>query len=599
MTTTEQTTAPVAPRPATGIIPLPPAAARTATAAGALLTLASTFLAWTWTAEFPGDLTVNGYPGGLQVLTLTGALLTLLITLSAHGVRGLTWLTPGGKHSPVLLLALGTFATTWYAVIAIAVNLGGLANLEPGGWIAALASLATLVAALGLPADTPLEGDRTTPWKRFTHTFKAPTPEPAAPLPSWAEIVIIAIAFGLGLFVFTYGIDTEYAELFIGFMLLVCFGATALARTGLNHRLASYTAKHKNVTVTAAFVAAFTFPFTQTNDAYATIGTNILIFATVALGLNVVVGLAGLLDLGYVAFLGVGAYTAALVSGSPSSTIGIQLPFWAAVLAGAAASLIFGIVIGAPTLRLHGDYLAIVTLGFGEIFRLAVQNMDGVSGPNVTNGPNGIPNIPELEIFGFNLGESHTILGVELGKFSNYYLLMLVFTIIVVTVFRRSDQSRIGRAWVAIREDETAARAMGINAFRLKLLAFALGATLAGMAGTVQAHVTTTVTPTEFKFVEAVPPNSAFLLAAVILGGMGTVSGPLIGASLLYLIPAKLQFMSDYQLLLFGVALVLLMRFRPEGLIADRRKQLEFHSADQPGPGSPPKGDTSLSKAGV
>ncbi|MEW1722956.1 branched-chain amino acid ABC transporter permease [Streptomyces sp. NPDC093109] len=599
MTTTEHPTTPVAPRPATGIIPLPPTAARTATAAGALLTLASTFLAWTWTAEFPGDLTVNGYPGGLQVLTLTGALLTLLFTLSAHGIRGLNWLTPGGKHSPVLLLALGTFATTWYAVIAIAANLGGLANLEPGGWIAALTSLATLIAALGLPADTPLEDDRATPWKRFTHTFKAPTPEPAAPLPSWAEIVIIAIAFGLGLFVFTYGIDTEYAELFIGFMLLVCFGATALARTGLNHRLASYTAKHKNVTVTAAFVAAFTFPFTQTNDAYATIGTNILIFATVALGLNVVVGLAGLLDLGYVAFLGVGAYTAALVSGSPSSTIGIQLPFWAAVLAGAAASLVFGIVIGAPTLRLHGDYLAIVTLGFGEIFRLAVQNMDGVSGPNVTNGPNGIPNIPELEIFGFNLGESHTILGVELGKFSNYYLLMLIFTIIVVTVFRRSDQSRIGRAWVAIREDETAARAMGINAFRLKLLAFALGATLAGMAGTVQAHVTTTVTPTEFKFVEAVPPNSAFLLAAVILGGMGTVSGPLIGASLLYLIPAKLQFMSDYQLLLFGIALVLLMRFRPEGLIADRRKQLEFHAADQTDPGNTPKSDTGLSKAGV
>ncbi|MEV7423806.1 MULTISPECIES: branched-chain amino acid ABC transporter permease [unclassified Streptomyces] len=598
MTTTEQqTTTPTAPRQTPAIIPLPPATARAATGIGALLTLASTFLAWTWTSEFPGDLTVNGYPGGLQVLTLTGALLTLVFTLSAYGIRGLGWLTPGGKNSAILLFALGTFATTWYAIIAIAVNLGGLANLEPGGWIAAITALLTLVAALGLPSDVPLDDDSSTsPWKRFTQSFKAPVPGQAAPLPSWAEILIIAISFGLGLFVFTYGIDTEYAELFIGFMLMVCFGATAVSRAGLNRRLASYTATHKNVTVTAAFVAAFAFPFTQTNDAYATIGANILIFATVALGLNVVVGLAGLLDLGYVAFLGVGAYTAALVSGSPSSTIGIQLPFWAAVLAGAAASLVFGIVIGAPTLRLHGDYLAIVTLGFGEIFRIAMQNMDGTSGPNVTNGPNGIPNIPDLEIFGFNLGESHTVLGVELGKFSNYYLLMLFFTIIVVTVFRRSDQSRIGRAWVAIREDETAARAMGINAFRLKLLAFALGATLAGMAGTVQAHVTTTVTPTQFKFVEAVPPNSAFLLAAVILGGMGTVSGPLIGASLLYLIPAKLQFMSDYQLLLFGVALVLLMRFRPEGLIADRRKQLEFHETDQL---DTPKGDIGLSKAGV
>lgn len=588
MTTKTNATAPA--------IPLPPALARLTTCAGAAITLASTFLAWTWTSEFPGDLTVTGYPGGLQLLTLTGALLTLLFALAGHGVRGLTWLTPGGKNSPVLLLALGTLGATWYTVIAISTQLGGLANLEPGAWIAAVAALFTVVTALALPGDVPAGTAEPGIRQRLTHAFKAPAPGRAKELPSWAEILIIAISFGLGLFVFTYGIDTEYAELFIGYLILIAFGATAIARAGLNRRLATLTAKHKNVTVTAAFVAAFAFPFTQSNDAYATIGANILIFATVALGLNVVVGLAGLLDLGYVAFLGVGAYTAALVSGSPSSTIGIQLPFWAAVLAGAAASLIFGVVIGAPTLRLHGDYLAIVTLGFGEIFRIAMQNLDGTSGPDVTNGPNGIPNIPDLELFGFNLGEPHTVLGFELGRFSNYYLLMLFFTIIVVTVFRRSDQSRIGRAWVAIREDETAARAMGINAFRLKLLAFALGATLAGMAGTVQAHVTFTVTPAQYKFVEAVPPNSAFLLAAVILGGMGTVSGPLIGAALLYLIPAKLQFMSDYQLLLFGIALVLLMRFRPEGLIADRRKQLEFHETDQL---DAPKGDIGLSKTGA
>ncbi|MFF3752188.1 branched-chain amino acid ABC transporter permease [Streptomyces sp. NPDC002018] len=596
MTTTSQQTAPATSQQPPAVLPIPPATARVVVAAGALLTFASTFLAWTWTSEFPGDLTVTGYPGGLQLLTLTGALLVLVFTLAGNGVRGLRWLTPGGKNSPVLLLALGTLATTWYTVIAIAVELGGLANLEPGGWVALVTSLVTLVGALGLPGDVPVDSADASVWKRFVHSFKAPVPDKADPLPSWAEILIIAVSFGLGLFVFTYGIDTEYAELFIGFLLLVCFGATAVSRAGLNRRLSALTATHKNVTVTAAFVAAFAFPFTQSNDAYATIGANILIFATVALGLNVVVGLAGLLDLGYVAFLGVGAYTAALLSGSPSSTIGIQLPFWAAVLAGAAASLIFGVVIGAPTLRLHGDYLAIVTLGFGEIFRIAMQNMDGSSGPDITNGPNGIPNIPDLELFGFNLGEPHTVLGVELGRFSNYYLLMLFFTIIVVTVFRRSDQSRIGRAWVAIREDETAARAMGINAFRLKLLAFALGATLAGMAGTVQAHVTFTVTPAQYKFVEAVPPNSAFLLAAVILGGMGTVSGPLIGAALLYLIPAKLQFMSDYQLLLFGIALILLMRFRPEGLIADRRKQLEFHETGQL---DAPKGDVGLSKAGV
>ncbi|MFE3253211.1 branched-chain amino acid ABC transporter permease [Streptomyces sp. NPDC059209] len=598
MTTTIDKNAAPATGPNPPVIGLPLSAARAGTGIGAVATFASTFLAWTWTAAFPGDLSVTGYPGGLQVLTLTGAILTLLFVLAGYEIRGLRWLSPAGKNGPALLFALGTFVTTWFTVIAITVDLGGLANLEPGAYVAAVASLIALVAALGLPSDVAADNTGANAWQRFVHCFKAPVPKEATALPGWAEILIIAVSFGLGLYVFTYGIDidSDNPQLFIGFLILVGFGATAISRAGLNRRLAGLTSKHKNVTVTAAFVAAFAFPFTQSNDAYATIGTNILIFATVALGLNVVVGLAGLLDLGYVAFLGVGAYTAALVSGSPSSTIGLHLPFWAAVLCGAAASLIFGVVIGAPTLRLHGDYLAIVTLGFGEIFRITMQNLDGSSGPDVTNGSNGIPNIPDLELFGFNLGESHTILGMELGRFSNYYLLMLLFTIVVVTVFRRSDQSRIGRAWVAIREDETAARAMGINAFRLKLLAFALGATLAGMAGTVQAHVTFTVTPAQYKFVEAVPPNSAFLLAAVILGGMGTVSGPLIGAALLYLIPAKLQFMADYQLLLFGVALILLMRFRPEGLIADRRKQLEFHETGQL---DAPKGDIGLKKAGV
>ncbi|MFR9757282.1 branched-chain amino acid ABC transporter permease [Streptomyces sp. TR06-5] len=583
------TTPPQAPRKAdtggatTGTVPMPAGTARIITAAGSVATLASTFLAWTWTRSFPGDLTVYGYPGGLQVLTLTGALLTLALLLSGAGVKGLRWLTPGGRNSAVLLLALGTFAVTWYAVGAIAVTLGGLVNLEPGGMISALASLTALVGALGLPADTPHAGEKapTRALDRLLHSTKAPAPTPAKPLPAWTEILAISGAVAIGLWVFSYGVATPYGELFVGFLLLGAAGIAAANRAGLNRRLAAVTAKHRTVTVTAAFVAAFVFPMTQTSEAYTTLGAYILIFATVALGLNIVVGLAGLLDLGYVAFLGVGAYAAALVSGTPYSPFDVHFPFWLAVLTGITASLVFGVLIGAPTLRLRGDYLAIVTLGFGEIFRIGMQNLDGTSGPDITNGPSGIPAIPDLEILGFNLGEEHTFLGFEFGRFSNYYLLMLIFTVIVVMVFKRSDHSRIGRAWVAIREDETAAKAMGINTFRTKLVAFALGAALAGMAGTVQAHVTYTVTPTQYKFVEAVPPNSAFLLAAVILGGMGTVSGPLIGAALLYLIPEKLAFMADYQLLLFGLALILLMRFRPEGLVADRRKKLEFHDTGQ------------------
>ncbi|MFH9472988.1 branched-chain amino acid ABC transporter permease [Streptomyces anulatus] len=562
------------------LITLP--AARHLTTAGAAIALIGTFLAWTWTSEFPGDLTVTGYPGGLQVLTLVSAVLTLLFALSGYGIKGLRWLTPGGANSPVRLAALGVLGTTGFTIGAIAVKLGGVVNLEPGAWVSLAGAIIATVAALGLPADQELDDTtRPTPLNRFVNSLRAPAPTRAKDLPNWAEILIIAGAFGVALHVFTYGIDTEYAELFIGYIISVAFGFTALTRAGLIARITRLTTKHRNVTLAAALIAAFCFPFTQQNEQYALIGANILIFATVALGLNVVVGLAGLLDLGYVAFLGVGAYAAALVSGSPLSPVGVQFPFWAAVLTGAAASLVFGVVIGAPTLRLRGDYLAIVTLGFGEIFRLTVNALNGVSGPDLTNGSQGIPSIPDLNLFGFDFGISHDIAGFTLGRSANYYLLMLVFTAVVVLVFRRSGESRIGRAWVAIREDETAATAMGINAFRLKLLAFALGATLAGLAGTVQAHVSYTVTPEQYQFAGSVPPNSAFLLAAVILGGMGTLSGPLVGAALLYLIPAKLQFMQDYQLFLFGIALILLMRFRPEGLVADRRKQLEFHETGQ------------------
>ncbi|MFI1399839.1 branched-chain amino acid ABC transporter permease [Streptomyces sp. NPDC020681] len=537
-------------------------ALRWLTVGGGVATIASTFLSWTYTSEFPGDLTVYGYPGGLQVLTLVAGLIVVLYALASLGTKGLGWLAPAGTTKALQLIAMGAMGTTWYTVIAIAVELGGLANLEPGGYVAAVASAIPVATAFMLPDDARI----------------ARRPKD---LPSWAEILIIVAAFAVGMYVVTYGIDTEYAELFVGYLITVGFAGAALVKSGLVARLSGLTMKYRQVTMVAAFAAAAAFPFTQNTDTYTLIAVNILIFATVALGLNIVVGLAGLLDLGYVAFLGVGAYTAALVSGSTASAFDVEFPFWAAVLLGAVVSLIFGVVIGAPTLRLRGDYLAIVTLGFGEIFRITVGNLDGVSGPQVTNGPNGIPNIPDLVFFGFNFGEPHTVLGVELGSYANYYLLMLLAMVLVVLVFSRAGNSRIGRAWVAIREDETAATAMGINGFRVKLIAFALGATLAGLAGTVQAHVQHTVVPEMYQFAGPVPPNSAFLLAAVILGGMGTISGPIIGATLLYMIPAKLQFLQDYQLLGFGIALILLMRFRPEGLIANRRAKLEYHETDQ------------------
>ncbi|MGW1288505.1 branched-chain amino acid ABC transporter permease [Streptomyces sp. NPDC001118] len=593
---TTQTTAsetPSAPAAGTtaGLIGLPPALGRALATAGALLTIVSTFLSWTWTQDFPGDLTVYGYPGGLQVLVLIGAALTALLALASYGVKGLKWLAPAGADPALKLAALATFATAWFTVIAISVELGGVVNLEPGGYVVAVTSLATLVGALALPFQRP-EPDPLDPedsgWEQFRHraghgwetvkaAFAADRPRPVGKLPAYAEILIIAAVLALALTVFTYGIGTEYDELFVGFLITAGFGFAALNKSGLIVHASQITSRHQNITVCGAFVAAALFPFTQTDDQYATLGVYILIFATVALGLNVVVGLAGLLDLGYVAFLGVGAYAAALVSGSPSSPLSVHFPFWAAALVGAAASLIFGVLIGAPTLRLRGDYLAIVTLGFGEIFRITANNLDGTSGPDITNGSNGISSIPNLKIFGVDLGAQHDVAGFTIGRFANYFFLMLVITAVVVLVFRRSGDSRIGRAWVAIREDETAALAMGINGFRVKLIAFAVGACLAGLAGTVQAHVTYTVTPEQYYFAGPVPPNSAFLLAAVVLGGMGTIGGPLIGASLLFLIPNKLQFLGNYQLFAFGVALILLMRFRPEGLVPNRRRQLEFH----------------------
>ncbi|WP_307624070.1 branched-chain amino acid ABC transporter permease [Streptomyces sp. V3I7] len=581
----------------TPVIPLPAALARALATAGAVLTLASTFLAWTWTAAFPGDLTIYGYPAGLQVITLIGAVLALVLALAAYGVPGLDRLTPSRSNNPLALISLGTFAVVWFTIIAIAVDLGGLANLEPGGYIAAVAALILAGGALGLPLDRhTADSQRKSSWAahrmlgiyyrayRYLRLAKPTTPKATTTPRAWAERLTIAIATALALVVFTYGIgiDDDASETFIGYLILIVFGTIALIHAGLLDRYAAICARHKGFAAGLAFAAAAVFPFTQSNDHNANLGVSILIFATVALGLNIVVGLTGLLDLGYVAFLGVGAYAAALVSGSEFSRFaGVQFPFWAAALTGMGASLVFGVLIGAPTLRLRGDYLAIVTLGFGEIFRITVNNLDGDSGPNLTNGPNGISRIPDIELFGLNLGDSHDIAGFTLGRFANYLFLMLIVTAIVVLVFTRAADSRIGRSWIAIREDETAATAMGINGFRVKLIAFALGASLAGLAGTVMAHVNYSVNPQPYQFAGAAPPNSAFLLAAVVLGGMGTVSGPLLGASLLYLIPEKLQFLQNYELLAFGIALVLLMRFRPEGIIANRRRQLEFHETGQ------------------
>ncbi|MFC0863414.1 branched-chain amino acid ABC transporter permease [Sphaerimonospora cavernae] len=534
---------------------VPATTARAAALLGAVLSLASTFLAWSYGSAFPGNLTIYGYPGGAQVYVLVLALVAIvLLLLEVSPLRRV--LAPGGTGGAVRVLASGVFLVTAFTVLAIGVELGGLINVEWGGWVALLAAAVFVVAGRSLPDDRPAV------W-----SYR---------LPDWVEFLVIAVVLGLALAAFVEALAIPEWEIFLCFLVALGGALTAAWRLGLVSWISEVGTRHRGVTVTAAFLVAAAFPFTQGSDNHwLNVMVNVGIFATTAIGLNIVVGLAGLLDLGYVAFLGVGAYVGALLSGAAASTIGWNPPFAVTVVIGAVITAIVGVLIGTPTLRVRGDYLAIVTLGFGEIFRIAVNNLDGSTGPQVTNGPNGIPGIPDLKFLGIDFGQSHTVFGMNLGYFANYFFLELVLMAFVILVFSRMNNSRLGRAWLAIREDEVAAQAAGINTFRLKLLAFALGATLAGMAGTIQAHAISSITPDSYQFL-----NSAFLVAAVVLGGMGTVTGALLGSVVLLLLPEKFRFFQDNKLLIFGVTLVLVMRFRPEGVIANKRRKAEFHEEE-------------------
>ncbi|ONI69541.1 branched-chain amino acid ABC transporter permease [Kribbella sp. ALI-6-A] len=526
--------------------------------AGVVLVIAGSFLSWSYDSSILGDLSINFYPGSLQILAIILAVLGLVLLLIEKGPlesRLGQWL-----DATLGLRALGLMLTLYMALVLIAISVesDGLINVNPGGYVSLVGAVLLLV------------GSRLLPLRQLRDLGQAR-------LPGWFEILTIALMMAAILFAAAFALGLTEAWAFVLCLVFITGVITALFRTGVMSWFGHVAQRHKKVLTLAAFVVAFFFPFTQGgSDANMSIATQVLIFAATAMGLNIVVGLAGLLDLGYIAFLGSGAYVAAMLSESAFATIDWHPPFPVVVLIGACVAATLGLIIGSPTLRVSGDYLAIVTLGFGEIFRLAMFNLDGTNGPLLTNGPNGIPGIPELQIGNFNFGDEHTVAGLELGRFSNYYFLLLLLIGFVILVFARLNDSRIGRGWVAIREDEKAAEAMGVNVFGLKLLAFAVGAFLAGVAGTIKAHQDVAVSPDQYIFLE-----SAFLLAAVVLGGMGTIAGVLLGATILKLLPEKLRFFSEYRLLLFGLLLVLMMRFRPEGLVASRRRQLEFHEEDE------------------
>ena len=526
------------------------------TLGGAVLRIGGCFLSWSFGPALLGNLSVNLFPGALQILMIIVGVLALFFLLLR---RGLFPSVHRLLDSARGLRALSVTAAAYLilVVVIIAAQAPGLANADPGVYVSLVGALLMVVGSFRMPSD--------------------PTVDPiTVHLPSWAEIVVIIVMLTIALFGAAYALGQEDGTVFSLFLLFLAGTVLALARAGLFSWIGVIAQRNRRVITLGAFAVAFLFPFTQNgSDANMSIATQVLIFATTALGLNIVVGLAGLLDLGYIAFLGAGAYVSAMMSHSAFANIGWKPPFLVVVLLSAITSSILGLIIGSPTLRVSGDYLAIVTLAFGEIFRLTVNNLDGNNGPDLTNGPNGIPGIPELEIGSFNFGDTHDLLGIPLGRFANYYFLLLVVAAIIITVFTRLNNSRIGRGWVAIREDEKAAEAMGVNVFGLKLFAFAGGAFLAGMAGSIKAHQDVSVTPDQYIFLE-----SAFLLAAIVLGGMGTVAGVLVGATVLKLLPEKLRFVADYRLLTFGLLLVLMMRFRPEGLVPSRRRALEFHEDD-------------------
>ncbi|MCG6980466.1 MAG: high-affinity branched-chain amino acid ABC transporter permease LivM [Deltaproteobacteria bacterium] len=277
-----------------------------------------------------------------------------------------------------------------------------------------------------------------------------------------------------------------------------------------------------------------------------------LIYVMLGLGLNIVVGLAGLLDLGYVAFYAVGAYSYALLN----YHFGIN--FWIALPIGAGLGAFFGILLGFPVLRLRGDYLAIVTLGFGEIIRLILENWNEFS-----FGPSGIANIPRPPFFGVQLSLQNATIYI--------YYLMILLVIFTIFVVQRLQNSRIGRAWIALREDEVACEAMGIDKRKTKLTAFALGATWAGMAGVIFAAKTTFINPASFTIWESI-----IILCIVVLGGMGSIVGVVIGAFILILLPEYLRVFSEYRMLVFGAMLVLMMVFRPGGIVSDVRRTYKF-----------------------
>ncbi len=335
-------------------------------------------------------------------------------------------------------------------------------------------------------------------------------------------------------------------------------------------KLPAIPTRQRGVWIAAALLLAVVWPFFAGRNAV-DIATLAMIYVMLGLGLNVVVGFAGLLDLGFVGFYAVGAYTYALLFHWAGWS------FWEALPLAGAASALFGFVLGFPVLRLRGDYLAIVTLGFGEIIRLLLTNMTGFTG-----GPDGISGIPKPSVFGLEMARSasvegattfHQFFGLEFNSMHMViflYLMALLLAVVTLFISNRLIRMPIGRAWEALREDEIACRSLGLNPMKIKLSAFTLGAMFAGFGGAFFAARQGIVNPESFTFIE-----SALILAIVVLGGMGSQLGVILAAILLTVLPEFAREFAEYRMLIFGLVMILMMIWRPQGLLPMQRHHVE------------------------
>ncbi len=364
------------------------------------------------------------------------------------------------------------------------------------------------------------------------------------------------------------------AAVFVVQLLRPWLGRLLKERAGLKMpSLPAASDKQRQGLIALALLVAVTWPFFAGRNGV-DIATLVMIYVMLGLGLNIVVGFAGLLDLGFVGFYAVGAYAYALLFHWAGWT------FWEALPVAGAAAALFGFLLGFPVLRLRGDYLAIVTLGFGEIIRLLLTNLT-----DWTGGPDGISGIPKPSVMGLEMARDpsvegvmtfHQWLGLEFESVHMViflYLMALTLAMLTLFVSNRLLRMPIGRAWEALREDEIACRSLGLNPMRIKLSAFTLGAMFAGFGGAFFAARQGIVSPESFTFIE-----SALILAIVVLGGMGSQLGVIIAAVLITVLPELAREISEYRMLMFGLVMILMMVWRPQGLLPMKRRHVEVQS---------------------